>query len=231
MPYYSLAGSLVIRETTCSSSHQAQPRKYGVFFSVESNHKLTFLLLQSVWLLYKAACDAAGLRIVALNTFCTLWRNTLPFVTVMKPMTDLCQVCQQNATALIVAITFQSIQLVKHAQDHLTSTTKARSYMRGQVEKSRKELERVFTVPDGTVNVPPIGSSPLPCSRTITMHFSFDFAQQVCPVENTMTTLILILPTFRCITLIVPSNPGQFTFLPHGSVGYLGLPVRQSLVR
>ena len=70
-----------------------------VFF----NHKLTFLLLQSVWLHYKAACDAAGLRIVALNTFCTLWRNTLPFVTVMKPMTDLCQVCQQNATALMRA--------------------------------------------------------------------------------------------------------------------------------
>lgn len=64
---------------------------------------LTLPLLQSVWILYKTACDAAGLRAIALNTFCTLWRNTLPNVTVMKPMTDLCQVCQHNAIAMMRA--------------------------------------------------------------------------------------------------------------------------------
>ncbi len=60
-------------------------------------------LLQSVWILYKAACEGVSLRLVALNTFCTLWRNTMPFVTVMKPMTDLCQVCQHNVIALMRA--------------------------------------------------------------------------------------------------------------------------------
>ena len=100
MRFYSLAEYLGIRGMTCSSSPPAQPKKY-VF--VCKSIILTLSLLQSVSILYKAACDAAGLRAIALNTFCTLWRNTLPFVTAMKPMTDLCQVCQHNSTALVRA--------------------------------------------------------------------------------------------------------------------------------
>ena len=114
----------------------------------------------------------------------------------MKPMTDLCHVCQQNATALLRAantaeedksevcsafslcniITF-NIQLVKSAQDYLAQATK--KLHAGQVEKSSKEIDRVFVEADGALSVPPIGSSPTPCSKTITVHFSFDFAQQV----------------------------------------------------
>ena len=78
---------------------------------------------------------------------------------------------------------FCIFQLVKCAEEHLTLATKARSYMRGQVEKSRQEIERVFKEGEN-LDVPPIGSSPLPCSKSITIHFSFDFAQQVCCNEN-----------------------------------------------
>ena len=73
---------------------------------------------------------------------------------------------------------------------HLTSATKARSYMKGQTEASKKDLERVYTLPDGSYHVPPIGTSPLPCTKDITVHFSFDFAQQVGPVHNNNTKFI-----------------------------------------
>ena len=53
--------------------------------------------------------------------------------------------------------------------------------MRGQVEISKKEVERVFQG-----SIPPIGSSPLPCSRDITIHFSFDFAQQVSFLKHVL---------------------------------------------
>jgi hypothetical protein len=59
--------------------------------------------MQSVWVQYKLACDEAGLRAAAYNTFCTLWRKLAPHITVMKPMTDLCWVCQQNSTAIMRA--------------------------------------------------------------------------------------------------------------------------------
>lgn len=136
---------------------------------------------------------------MALNTFCTLWRQVLPFVTIMKPMTDLCAECQQNSTALMRAANTAEeeksevlvlqlqycmrnlsfvIKLVKRAEEHINQATKARSFMRGQLENSKREIQRVFQG-----SIPAIGSSPLHCSRDITIHFSFDFAQQVCYSE------------------------------------------------
>ena len=41
-----------------------------------------------------------GLRAAQYSTFCILWRKLLPHITVMRPMTDLCWVCQQNSVAL-----------------------------------------------------------------------------------------------------------------------------------
>ena len=40
----------------------------------------------------------AAIRAAAYNT---LWRRLLPHITVMRPMTDLCFVCQQNSTAIV----------------------------------------------------------------------------------------------------------------------------------
>ena len=43
------------------------------------------------------------MRAVAYSTFTQLWRQLLPHVVVMKPMSDLCWVCQQNSTAIMRA--------------------------------------------------------------------------------------------------------------------------------
>lgn len=129
--------------------------------------------------------------------FCKLWRTLLAHITVMKPMTDLCLVCQQNSTAIMRAANMDELeksevclnnnhsipftclyQVVKRAEKHLTLATEARSYMRSQVKKCKEELKRVF--PD---EVPPIGSAPPACGREMTVHFSFDFAQQVCHIS------------------------------------------------
>ncbi len=63
-------------------------------------------------------------------------------------------------------------------QVHLDLATEGRSYMKSQVEKTKEELERMFGD-----QVPPIGSSPPACSRDIEVHYSFDFAQQVCNIN------------------------------------------------
>ena len=49
------------------------------------------------------ACLEVGMRSAAYNTFCTLWQMLTPQIMVMKPMTDLCWVCQQNSSALMRA--------------------------------------------------------------------------------------------------------------------------------
>ena len=58
---------------------------------------------QAVWKDYEAACLAEELRVVTYRTFCQLWREQLAYITVMKPMTDLCFVCQKNSTAIMRA--------------------------------------------------------------------------------------------------------------------------------
>ena len=53
-----------------------------------------------VWELYQQAAAAGSTRPVCYSMFTSLWRQLLPHVVVMKPMSDLCWICQQNSTAI-----------------------------------------------------------------------------------------------------------------------------------
>jgi hypothetical protein len=54
-----------------------------------------------IWEQYIQAAATTSMRAVAYSTFTHLWRQLLPYVIVMKPMSDLCWVCQQNSTAIM----------------------------------------------------------------------------------------------------------------------------------
>ena len=53
-----------------------------------------------VWELYQQAASAQSMRLVCYATSTSLWRQLLPHVVVMKPMSDLCWMCQKNSTAI-----------------------------------------------------------------------------------------------------------------------------------
>ena len=55
----------------------------------------------AIWELYLQAAATSLMRAVAYSTFIQLWRQLLPSIVVMKPMSDLCWVCQQNSTAIM----------------------------------------------------------------------------------------------------------------------------------
>lgn len=157
-------------------------------------------------------------------------------------MTDLCQLCQQNSIVLTRSASTPeeersevsnleikssspdkiNTQIVKRAEEHLTLATKARSYMRSQVDMSKKELEREFTGEDGVLQVPPIGCFPHACSKSIKIHFSFDFAQQVCAIEHkfdyayTQDSLQVHYPHS-------PQQPGPIYFLTPRKCGIFGV--------
>lgn len=140
------------------------------------------------------------MRVAALNTFSTLWRMLTPQITVMKPMTDLCWVCQQNSSALSKAantpeeeksevstpllyrqdrkqITHFIHKVVKRYEGHLLLATKARSYLKAQVEAAKEALKKHFS--DRNVPVPALGDCLPSACNDITIHYSFDMAQQV----------------------------------------------------
>ena len=71
------------------------------------------------------------------------------------------------------------LQVIAQAQEHISLAQKEHDYYKKQCEKSKLELVRNFTQPDGFVCVPcPTHDAP-PISRDMTLHISFDFAQQV----------------------------------------------------
>ena len=58
---------------------------------------------RALWTSYQAAAVTAGQRPVRYSSFCDLWRKLVPQVLIMRPMSDLCWVCQQNSTAIMRA--------------------------------------------------------------------------------------------------------------------------------
>ena len=52
-----------------------------------------------VWELYQESATENAMRPVGYSAFTGLWRQLLPYI-VMKPMTDLCWLCQRNGAAI-----------------------------------------------------------------------------------------------------------------------------------
>ena len=73
-------------------------------------------------------------------------------------------------------------QVLKDAEAHLNLATQERSYYRSVIDASKEVLKETFTVA-GQLQVPPISACLSP-GTNITMHFSFDMAQQVCQTLN-----------------------------------------------
>ena len=57
----------------------------------------------AIWEMYLQAAATSEMRAVAYSTFTQLWHQFLPNVVVMKPMSYLCWVCQQNSSAIMRA--------------------------------------------------------------------------------------------------------------------------------
>ena len=56
---------------------------------------------KTIWNLFLQVAAASLMRAVAYSTFTSLWRQLLPNIVVMKPVSDLCWVCQQNSVAIV----------------------------------------------------------------------------------------------------------------------------------
>ena len=53
-----------------------------------------------VWELHQQPATVGSMCHVCYSTFASLWRQLLPHVVVMKPMSNLCWICQQNSTTI-----------------------------------------------------------------------------------------------------------------------------------
>ena len=110
-------------------------------------------------------------RAVKYSTFLNLWNNLLPFITNLKPATDLCWYCQQRSVQMQRSVNLpieKKSEAAKEMLSHLEDATKERSLYNSVLEEVRRNL------PD-SLQLSPHEN----CSFQGKAHYSFDFAQQV----------------------------------------------------
>ena len=98
-------------------------------------------------------------------TFERIWNDVCPYVSVMKPATDLCFDYQQNATLVLRSANLPEgvkSQRLEDAQRHPELAKMQRHHYNDQCKLAKQSLEAT------DLNLTPVY-----------MHYSFDFAQQV----------------------------------------------------
>ena len=108
------------------------------------------------------------------------------------------------------------LQVIKAAEAHLMLATKERSYYRTQCSQSKTVLRDAFTE-NQDFTPPPVLSRPSSMSKAITVHFSFDMAQQVHYAhwghKKHKYMYITILPFTQVHYPSNPLQPGPVYFL------------------
>ena len=136
----------------------------------------------SVWRVYTATCKASGEQAVSYSKFVDLWNQFCPKVVVAKPMTDLCLTCQQNTTKLVRAANLpehEKADCIKAQQEHLDCAQVEREFYRKTCSDAATTLGQIETETN-------LNEMHKPCSVNATMHYSFDYAQQVHFPSNPM---------------------------------------------
>ena len=137
----------------------------------------------SVWQVYKSACEASNKQVVSYRKFLQLREQFCPNMVIAKPMTDLCSTCQQNTTKLQQAANLsetEKIECIKAQQEHLNSAQAERDFYKYACNLSEKTIESLEN--DNLLDL----RSRSACSLTATIHYSFDYAQQVHIPSNPM---------------------------------------------
>ena len=115
--------------------------------------------------------------IVGYSTFTGLWCSLLPSVILMKPMTHLCWQCQRVSTAIQRSVNLceeEKSAAVVATQEHLRIVK--RLFCTVTCEECSRSVQAHFqTSPLASGHI-------LPNSNSIRVHYSFDYAQQVCPI-------------------------------------------------
>ena len=135
-----------------------------------------------VWKSFKRACEESNKQAVSYTKFTDLWKQFHPNIAVAKPKTDLCFTCQQNTSKLLRAANLpeeEKSECVQAQQAHLNSVQTERELYRKVCEEAKCSFDTVEDQID-------IDERHNTCSLDITMHYSFDFAQQVHIPSNPM---------------------------------------------
>ena len=135
-----------------------------------------------IWRTFEVTCKATGKQGVSYSKSIELWDQFHPNLMVAKPMTDLCLTCQQNTTKLLRAANLpdrEKSDCVRKQQEHLNLALTERNLYKEACKKASDTLQAIE-------NTTVLSETRALCSTPGTMHYSFDYAQQVHYPSNPM---------------------------------------------
>lgn len=128
-----------------------------------------------LWKTYKDSCAAAGHVAVGYSKFCDLWRQLCPFIVIMRPASDLCWTCQKNNHQILKSANLpenQKAEVVRQQELHLRLAAGERTFYKSCCETAKEALAE----PLKEIN---FSDKRAPCSLQGTVHYSYDYAQQL----------------------------------------------------
>ena len=135
--------------------------------SVLTKHRL--------WKTYCEICTSQGEQSVGYSKFCDLWNQLCPFVLIIRPATDLCWTCQKNNNLIQISTNLpenQKVEAVRNQEEHLRLAAGERDFYKKCCQESKESVGRNLQDIDFTMGREP-------CSYQGTVHYSYDYAQQL----------------------------------------------------
>jgi len=157
---------------------------------------------EQVHRLYLEAAEQSNCKKVSYSKFTQLWADLCPHISVMKPSSDLCPLCQKNMTRLSRSCNLteeEKSQKLQEFQQHLDNAKLQRQDYKDQctlAAASFEELEPELKTPGQPEN-----------SQDITLHYSFDYLQQVhYPTDSQQASPVYFLTRRKCSVFIVSNE-------------------------
>ena len=128
-----------------------------------------------LWKTYQDACGADGRVAVGYSKFCDLWGQLCPFIVIMRPASDLCWTCQKNNNQILKSANLpeaQKAELVKQQEVHLRLAAGERDFYKKCCTTTKDALTEHLKDVDFT-------EKRAPCTLEGTVHYSYDYAQQL----------------------------------------------------
>ena len=134
-----------------------------------------------IWKLY-----SEGNPKISYNSFRKIWNNSLPYIKFQQCKSDLCDTWEELKNKIQYSKNPESLELIiKQYQEHSRRAKTARQYYKEQIESTKKSWvslsedtkEKILKNYSTGNRIKKCKIEP--CSNDLSMHYSFDFCQQV----------------------------------------------------
>ena len=129
----------------------------------------TIMNYMAIHRIYRKSMEDSEDRVVEYHTFRRLWVDNFPHIVFSKTKSDLCMTCEEYKKQINIAVAAgteeEKLEALEKAKEHLLAATKERAHYRQCIELSKQSYSALI---QGKEQQSPD-----------TMHYSWDFAQQM----------------------------------------------------